>query len=295
MIDALDDHGLDAETATPRTVLRLGAAPRRSGHRRRRTASRHPRPVREVLPQRLPQTSRIPRRRLHPSRDRRLHPAQPPTSWPRTTSGKVSPTQGVHDPRPVHRHRHLHRPAARIRHHHPRRPGPQIRAANCGANEIMLLAYYIACVNIEATYEAVDRVDGVPAVPRRDPDRHLPDHRRPATAPTPASSPPTTNASNTSWPPTSPSSSGTRPTRSARRSANDNNAEPEVPHPGRPDRRNLRRAIDRHQQEQPLRLLHPRLPMGHRPARRPRHRRVRLQRRLVRRQHRRWHAAVDGR
>ena len=51
------------------------------------------------------------------------------------------------------------------------------------------------------------------------------------------------------------------------------------------------RALDGDAEEQPLRLLPPGLPLGHRPHRRPGRRRLRLQRRLDRRQHRRRHPA----
>ncbi len=80
-------------------------------------------------------------------------------------------------------------------------------ASELWANEIMLLAYYIACVNIETTYEAIAPT----AAPAQTPTCPTPRSRaRPsptpsrspktATAPTPASSRSTTTASKPSSP-----------------------------------------------------------------------------------------------
>ena len=63
-------------------------------------------------------------------------------------------------------------------------PGDRTRAYRefLHANEIVLLAYYVAAVNIEQTYHFL-RGDGPDAVPRRRPDRHLSTHRKPGSIP----------------------------------------------------------------------------------------------------------------
>ena len=55
-------------------------------------------------------------------------------------------------PRPVHRHRHLHRPPAAVRPDRPRGPARASTRKELHANEIVLLAYYIAAINIEAAF-----------------------------------------------------------------------------------------------------------------------------------------------
>lgn len=56
-----------------------------------------------------------------------------------------------------------------------------------------------------------------------------------------------------------------------------------LPHPRRPHRRHLRQTLDGWPETKPVRLLHSRHSLGHRPHRRRRHRRLRHQRRVTRR------------
>ena len=167
------------------------------------------------------------------------------------------------------------------------------------ANEILLLAYYIAAVNIETTYAALANGDGetskvyepfpglvltdtfqsyedgdrddldiFPANNERiERQRQLPDHghrRQPALL----------------------GRAGQRQRRQRQH---------EVPHHRRRDPRHLRRPVDGHEQELALRLLHPRHQVGLAADRGPRRHRLRHQRRLARRQHRRRDAPDPGR
>ena len=73
----------------------------------------------------------------------------------RTHLGSTHRRRCAH-PRRIHRHRHLYHPTSAIRVYH---PGDLVRkySKELHANEITLLAYYIAAVNIETTYHALDR------------------------------------------------------------------------------------------------------------------------------------------
>ena len=128
------------------------------------------------------------------------------------------------------------------------------------ANEIMLLAYYIAAVNIETTYHALAPTTAT-----------YTSRSRASCSPTPSRSPRTATRWTLdmfpaeqrthparSWPPRSTSSSATRPTPSARTSANDDNANLAYPTLDGRIARHLRGAVHGDEQEQPLRLLHSR-------------------------------------
>ena len=73
----------------------------------------------------------------------------------------VPQRRGCARSRPVHRHRHVHHPAAAERPHSARGPAPQVHQ-ELHANEIVLLAYYIAAINIEATFHGLAGGDYVP-------------------------------------------------------------------------------------------------------------------------------------
>ncbi|MEJ7742782.1 MAG: N-6 DNA methylase [Nocardioidaceae bacterium] len=175
------------------------------------------------------------------------------------------------------------------------RPGDLARkyAGELLANEIMLLAYYIAAVNIESTYHALtgasytpfqgivladtfqitedsDSMDAV-MFPQNN-DRILRELGAPIHVIV-----------------------GNPPYSVGQTSANDLNSNISYPTLDGRIAATYARALHGSIEEQPLRLLPAGFPLGHRPHRRPRRGRVRLQRRLDRRQHRRRHPPVPHR
>ena len=154
MLDALDGTGLDAETSRLEKFydsVRLRAA---AGRQRRGQAAAHHRALREVLQDRLQEAVRGPRHRLHAGRDRRLHPPRRRPGPARSSSGRGLTDEGVHVLDPFTGtgtfivrllQSGLITPADLARKY----------AKELHANEILLLAYYIAAVNIETTYHAL--------------------------------------------------------------------------------------------------------------------------------------------
>ena len=131
--------------------------------------------------------------------------------------GQGSPTRECTSRR-LRRHRHLHHPACCSSAHRAEGLARKVRN-ELHANEILLLAYYIAAVNIETTYQDLRVSSAIPATTspsRSDPHRHLPvvGGGRPARHHRlrPEQRPPSSG----SRPLTSRSSSATRPTRLVR-------------------------------------------------------------------------------
>ena len=167
------------------------------------------------------------------------------------------------------------------------------------ANEILLLAYYIAAVNIETTYAALANGDGsapgvyepFPGLVLTDTFQFYEDGDRDDLDIFPGNNerierqrklPITVIV-------------GNPPYSVGQDSANDNNAEHQVPHHRRRDPRHLRGALHRHAEELPVRLLHPRHQVGIAADPGPRSYCLRDQRRFHRREHRRRHAQVPCR
>ena len=238
MLDALDEHDLDAENRSPRRLLRLRAQARRAASttpRARRRSS--PSCTSKFFATAFPQDGRRARHRLHAGRDRRLHPPL----RRRGCCARVRPRphrRGRARPRPVHRHRHLHRPAAAVRAHQPD-DLPRKYANELHANEILLLAYYIAAVNIETSLPRphADATDAAATTCRS----------RASCSPTPSRSPRTTTSIDADDVPREQRarrdrrstadprrSSATRPTRPGRQRQR-RQPEPEVPHARRRD------------------------------------------------------------
>ena len=154
------DHGADARLArraqpgggagVARLVLRLRTPPRGGrGGRRGQTAGDR-RALRQVLRHGVQADRRQAGHRLHAGRDRRLHPAL----GRRGAARGVRPgpdRRGGARPRRLHRHRHLHHPPATSGLIEPHDLARKY-AYELHANEMLLLAYYIAAVNIETTY-----------------------------------------------------------------------------------------------------------------------------------------------
>ena len=160
MLDVLDEQGIETETETPGEFYASVRQPRRRDRQRRGQAADHHRAVREVLQERLPQDRRIPRHRLHAGRDRRLHPPLRRRRAPRPSSARHSPTRActfsTRSPAPARSSSGCSSPASSA--------DDLLRkyATELHANEIMLLAYYIAAVNIEATFHGTRRRRYVP-------------------------------------------------------------------------------------------------------------------------------------
>jgi hypothetical protein len=165
------------------------------------------------------------------------------------------------------------------------------------ANEILLLAYYIAAVNIETTYHDIMRGSSATrplrTLPRPDPHRHLPvwedgdkldldvfpenNERLEKLKALPITV-----------------IIGNPPYSVGQDSANDNNANEKYPTLDAAIRDTYAAGPPR-PEEQPLRLLHPRHQVGLPADQGPRRHRLRHQRRLARLQHRRRHAQDPGR
>ena len=175
------------------------------------------------------------------------------------------------------------------------------------ANEILLLAYYIAAVNIETTYYDVMTSVAEPAagsarsrrarvrrVPRPGPHRHLPvlggrRHPRPRRLPREQRAARAAQEAADHGHRRQPAllvGPGLRQRRQRQR---------EVPVARCGDPPHLRRPIDGDEQELALRLLHPRHQVGDAAHPGPRRHRLRHQRRLARLQHRRRDAQDAGR
>jgi len=163
-------------------------------------------------------------------------------------------------------------------------------AGELHANEILLLAYYIAAVNIETAYQdlAAEHLGQDTYLPFEglvladtfqmheggdvDDLQVFPENNQRLTKQRDLDI--RVIMSNPPW------SSG-------QDSANDNNQNTSVPASGRLDPGHVCRLVHRHEQEQPLRLLHPSHPLGHPANQGPRRHRLRHQRRLPGLQHRR--------
>ncbi len=154
VLDVLQEHHLDKEADTLQALLRQ-REDARPGHRQRgRQAEDRRRAVRQVLPQRLPEDDRAARHRLHAGGGGGLHHPQRRRTCCRTEFGQTLGSKGVHIIDPFtgtgtfitrllqsglitpeelpHKYKHeIH------------------------ANEIVLLAYYIAAINIEAVYHGL--------------------------------------------------------------------------------------------------------------------------------------------
>ena len=143
---------------------------------------------------------------------------------------------------------------------------PRKYASELHANEIVLLAYYIAAINIETAYRGRWPTPAADSTATsRSPGSSSPTPSRwPKTTTrwTPSSSPATTTEPTARRTSTSASSSATRPTPSAS-PARTTTTRTSRTRPSTPvDRAHLRQAIDRDAQELALRLLHPGDPLG---------------------------------
>jgi hypothetical protein len=152
VLDVLHEHRLDKEADTLQAFydsvkLRAegidSARPHRQAEDRRRA-------LRQVLPQRLPEDDRAPRHRLHAGGDRRLHHPQRQHLL-QTEFGQTLGSKGVHILDPftgtgtfITR---LLQSGLIAAEELPHKYKHEIHA-----NEIVLLAYYIAAINIEAVY-----------------------------------------------------------------------------------------------------------------------------------------------
>jgi hypothetical protein len=163
-------------------------------------------------------------------------------------------------------------------------------ASELHANEIMLLAYYIAAINIETTYNTLTRVDGYSRSKGScSPTRS--NSPKTATPWTPSSSPPTTHEPTTKRASTSGSSSATRPTPSAkppRTTTTRTSATPPSTSRSPTPTPSARPPPTRTPSTTPTSEPSAGHPTASKITRR-RHHRIRQQRRLDRRQHRRRH------
>ena len=155
MVDPLDDTGLDAETDAPGEFYA-------SVRRPRRTASTSAEGKQQIIAELyekffktgVQEAVRRARHRLHAGRDRRLHPPRRRRTSSRETFGRGLTDEDVHVLDPftgtgtfITR---LLQSGLITPHDLARKYANELHA-----NEIMLLAYYIAAVNIEATYHAL--------------------------------------------------------------------------------------------------------------------------------------------
>ena len=164
-----------SKSSTPASKLRAAGHHRSPGQ-----AEADRRALRQVLPQRLPPHDRAAGHRLHAGRDRRFHHPLGQRRAAGASSARPSAREGVHIIDPFtgtgtfitrllqsgliapeeleHKYRHeIH------------------------ANEIVLLAYYIAAINIEAVYHGRWPRRRLRALRGHLPDRHLPDVREATT------------------------------------------------------------------------------------------------------------------
>ena len=107
----------------------------------------------------------------------------PPTQALTRQFGQVAQRRGRPHPRPVHRHRHVPRPAAPVRPHQARGPGPQVHHASCTPTRSCCSRTTSPPSTSRLPTRRAGRADRrVPAVRGHRPRRHLPARRGTATA-----------------------------------------------------------------------------------------------------------------
>ena len=147
--------GLGDGDRDPREVLRLGRACAPKASTTPRASRRSSCELYEkFFKNAFPKTSDVPRDRLHARRDRRLHHSLRGRLAARRVRC-LAQRRGRPRPRPLHRDRNLHRPAPAIGADQTPRICSASTPHELHANEILLLAYYIAAINIEATFHGL--------------------------------------------------------------------------------------------------------------------------------------------
>ena len=151
MADELEGRGLEAETEELAGLLRQRPSPRRRHRQRRGAPARRRRALRQLLPPGVSSRRRAPRHRLHPGRDRGLHHPLGGRPAAASTSERRSGDEGVHILDPFTGTGTF---VARLLQSGLIGPDdlPRKYREELHVNEILLLAYYIAAVNIENAY-----------------------------------------------------------------------------------------------------------------------------------------------